>query len=64
MGVLVALLSNFAYIIVIVAGYMLIGSMTGLTVYLIICVAVTALVAACLRVWLKRRGVEILEVIS
>ena len=64
MGVLVALLSNFAYIIVIVAGYMLIGSMTGLTAYLIICVAVTALAAACLRVWLKRRGVEILEVLS
>lgn len=64
MGVLVALLSNFAYIIVIVAGYMLIGSMTGLTVYLIICVAVTALAAACLRVWLKRCGVEILEVLS
>ena len=64
MGVLVALLSNFAYIIVIVAGYMLIGSMTGLTAYFIICVAVTALAAACLRVWLKRRGVEILEVLS
>ena len=61
MGVLVALLSNVVYIIVLVAGYILLGNVTGLTLYLIISVALTAALAAVFRIWLKRRGVQVLE---
>ena len=42
MGVLVALLSNFVYIIVLVVGYLLFGGFTGATMYLAISTALTA----------------------
>ena len=61
MGVLVALLSNFVYIIVLVAGYVALGSLTGSTLYLIISAVLTAVIAALLRIWLKRRGVQVFE---
>mgnify|MGYP000310423235 CR=1 FL=1 len=61
MGVLVAILSNFVYIIVLVVGYLLFGSFTGATMYLAISTALTAAVAVLFRIWLKRRGVQVLE---
>ena len=61
MGVLVALLSNFVYIIVLVAGYVPLGSLTGSTLYLIISAVLTAVIAALFRIWLKRRGVQVFE---
>ena len=61
MGVLVALLSNFVYIIVLVAGYVAFGSLTGSTLYLIISAVLTAVIAALFRIWLKRRGVQVFE---
>ena len=42
MGVLVAILSNFVYIIVLVVGYLLFGGFTGATMYLVISTALTA----------------------
>ena len=61
MGVLVALLSNFVYIIVLVAGYLALGGLTGSTLYLIISAVLTAVIAALFRIWLKRRGVQVFE---
>ena len=61
MGVLVALLSNFVYIIVLVVGYVALGNLTGLTLYLIISAVVTAVIAALFRIWLKRRGGQVFE---
>ena len=61
MGVLVALLSNFVYIIVFVVGYAALGSLTGLTLYLIIGAVLTVVIAALFRIWLKRRGVQVFE---
>lgn len=61
MGVMVALLSNFVYIIVLVVGYILLGNITGLTPYLIISAVVTAVIAAAFRVWLKGRGVQVFK---
>ena len=61
MGVLVALLSNFVYIIVLVAGYVALGSLTGSTLYLIISAVLTAVIAALFRICLKRRGVQVFE---
>mgnify|MGYP000838494479 FL=1 len=61
MGVLVAILSNFVYIIVLVVGYLLFGSFTGATMYLAISTALTAAVAVLFRIWLKRRGVQVFE---
>ena len=61
MGVLVALLSNFVYIIVLVAGYVALGGLTGSTLYLIISAVLTAVIAALFRIWLKRRGVQVFE---
>lgn len=61
MGVLVALLSNFVYIIVLVVGYVVLGSLTGLTLYFIISVVMTAALAAVFRIWLKKRGVQVFE---
>lgn len=61
MGVLVALLSNFVYIIVLVAGYLALGSLTGSTLYLIISAVLTAVIAALFRIWLKRRGAQVFE---
>lgn len=61
MGVLVALLSNFVYIIVLVAGYVALGGLTGSTLYLIISAVLTAVIATLFRIWLKRRGVQVFE---
>ena len=61
MGVLVALLSNFVYIIVLVVGYVALGSLTGSTLYLIISAVLTAVIAGLFRIWLKKRGVQVLE---
>ena len=61
MGVLVALLSNFVYIIVLVVGYLLFGGFTGATMYLAISTALTAAAAVLFRIWLKRRGVQVFE---
>ena len=61
MGVLVALLSNFVYIIVLVVGYVALGSLTGSTLYLIISAVLTAVIASLFRIWLKRRGVQVFE---
>ena len=61
MGVLVALLSNFVYIIVLVVGYVALGNLTGSTLYLIISAVVTAVIAALFRIWLKRRGGQVFE---
>ena len=61
MGVLVALLSNFVYIIVLVVGYVALGSLTGLTLYLIISAVLTAVIDTLFRIWLKRRGVQVFE---
>ena len=40
---------------------MLFGSFTGATMYLAISTALTAAVAVLFRIWLKRRGVQVLE---
>ena len=61
MGVLVAILSNFVYIIVLVVGYLLFGGFTGATMYLAISTALTAAAAVLFRIWLKRRGVQVFE---
>ena len=61
MGVLVALLSNFVYIIVLVVGYLLFGGFTGATMYLAISTVLTAAAAVLFRIWLKRRGVQVFE---
>ena len=61
MGVLVALLSNFVYIIVLVAGYVLLADVVVPEIYLIISATLTAVIAALIRIWLKRRGVQVFE---
>ena len=58
-AVMLALFSGFAYVALIVVGYLLLGSKIGLTAYLAAFAALTLLLAALLLRWLHKTGCRI-----